>query len=218
MKTVCKMLVLLMLVCALCGLASANSIAITGTAYEGYAEYNGDFNIQGPGLNLFQATPDGPSSLGLCNMGSSCNFGFTIGSTSNFCTYCLNLSGGSLGSTAVQFLDTSLIFHGSAVWNGQYNLNVPLTISGLIIGYELINCESGGVGCSLGPEEFVLKITAKGIGDFTVNQAGLIQGVTVTLSGTASPSPVPEPVSLVLTGSGLVCIWLSKKGRVRNSD
>lgn len=217
MKTVCTTILLLFVICASCTLASANSIAITGTAYLGYAEFNGDFMIQGPGLNLFQGTPDGPSFIGSCNMGSSCNFGFTIGSTNVFCSYCLNLSGGSLGNTAVEFLDTSLTFHGSAVWNGQYNLNVPLTISGMIIGYELINCEPGGIGCSLGPEEFALRITAKGIGDYTVNQAGLIQGVTVTLSGTASTSTVPEPVSLVLTGSGLAGIWLSKRARVRNS-
>ncbi len=158
-----------------------------------------------------------PASSDPATWEASCNFGFTIGSTTVFCSYCLNLSGGSLGNTAVEFLDTSLTFKGSAVWNGQYNLNVPLTISGMIIGYELINCQPGGTSCSLGPEEFALRITAKGIGDFTMNQAGLIQGVTVNLSGTASTSPVPEPVSLVLTGSGLVVVFLSKKARARKS-
>jgi hypothetical protein len=217
MKTVGTTLLLLTLLCALCALASANSIAITGDAFKGYATSNGDFNIQGSGLNLYQGTPDGPSAIGSCNMGSSCNFGFTIGPTSVFCAYCLGLSGGSLGGTAVEFLDTSLTFKGSAVWNGQSNINVPLTISGMIIGYELINCQPGGISCSLGPEEFALSITAKGTGDFTMNEVGLIQGVYVTLSGTASTSPVPEPVSLVLTGSGLVVVFLSKKARARKS-
>ncbi len=49
MKTVCTTLLLLMLICALCALASANSIAITGTAYKGYAEFNGDFKFRAQG-------------------------------------------------------------------------------------------------------------------------------------------------------------------------
>src|ERR1700684_2492010 len=95
MKAICSTLLLVAVICALCGFASANSIAITGTAYEGYAEFNGDFNIQGLGLSLVQATPDGPSFIGICSLGKLCNFSFTIGSTSNFCAYCLGLSQGS---------------------------------------------------------------------------------------------------------------------------
>jgi hypothetical protein len=216
MKAICSTLLLSAVICALSSFASANSIAITGTAYEGYAEFNGDFNIQGPGLSLIQATPGGPSFIGICSMGSLCNFSFAIGSTSTFCTYCLGLAQGSLGSLMAQYFNTSLVFSGSAVWNGQLNMNVPLTISGLIIGYELVDC-SGGVGCSLGPEEFALRINAQGVGDFTMSSAGLIQGVTANLTGTATTTSVPEPMSALLTGSGLVGIWLTKRARVRKS-
>jgi hypothetical protein len=213
MKAICSTLLLTAVICALCSFVSANSIAITGTAYEGYAEFNGDFNIQGLGLSLIQATPDGPSFIGICSMGKLCNFSFTIGSTSNFCSYCLGLSQGSLGNIMAQYLNTDLVFSGSAVWNGQLNMNLPLTISGLIIGYELVNCSGGGVGCSLGPEQFALRINAQGVGDFTMSSTGLIQGVTVNLTGTASTTTVPEPMSALLTGSGLVGVWLTKRAR-----
>jgi hypothetical protein len=45
MKAICSTLLLLAVVCALCGLASANSIAITGTAYEGYAPNLAEISI-----------------------------------------------------------------------------------------------------------------------------------------------------------------------------
>jgi hypothetical protein len=114
----------------------------------------------------------------------------------------------------VQYLDTKLTFSGSAVWNGQSNLNVPMTFSGTIVGYELINCQSGGVGCSLGPEEFALHVSGHGTGGVAMNGAGQIEGVTVNVNGTANTSTVPEPMSLALTGSGLVGVWLAKR-RVR---
>lgn len=205
------------IICALCSLAYANSIAITGTAYKGYSEFNGDFTIQGMDLSLIQATPDGPSFIGICSNGELCNFSFTIGSTSNFCAYCLGLSQGSLGNLTAQYLNTSLVFSGSAVWNGQLSMNVPLAISGLIVGYELVNCSAGGVACSLGPEEFALRINAQGVGDFTLSATGLIQGVTVNLTGTAAVTTVPEPMSIVLTGSGLAGIWATKRVRARRS-
>jgi hypothetical protein len=217
MKAICSTLLLLAVICALCGFASANSIAITGTAYEGYAEFNGDFNIQGLGLSLVQGTPDGPSFIGICSMGKLCNFSFTIGSTSNFCAYCLGLSQGSLGNLTAQYLNTSLVFTGSAVWNGQLNMNVPLIISGLIVGYELVNCSAAGIGCTLGPEEFALRINAQGVGDFTMSSTGLIQGVTANLTGTATTTTVPEPMSALLTGSGLIGAWLTRRARGRKS-
>jgi hypothetical protein len=37
-----------------------------------------------------------------------------------------------------------------------------------------------------------------------MTSTGLIQGVTVNLTGTATTTTVPEPLSALLTGSGLV--------------
>ena len=80
--------ILLCLVCFVGTLASANSIPITGTAIAGQPDlnccFNGDFNIQGLGLSLIQGTPDGPSSLGSCTVGTVCNFSYSIGSTATF--------------------------------------------------------------------------------------------------------------------------------------
>jgi hypothetical protein len=188
---------------------SVNNIAITGNFYVGFGTSSGDFQIQGQGLNLFQATPGGPSFIGSCNLGAGCNFSFSPVPTSSFCSYCLGLSGGSLGSVVVEYLNPSVAFSGSAVWNGQSTINVPMTITGTIVGYELVGCE-GIVGCSLGPEEFSLRVVAHGTGQFSVSPAGLIYGGSGTFSGFASTA-TPEPLPLLLTGTGLIGVWLARK-------
>ena len=192
---------------------SSNNIAVTGTFGIGFATSSGDFTIQGTGLNLFQATPDGPSLIGSCTLGAVCNFGFTPINTAAFCAYCIGLSGGTDGNLVVEYLSQTLTFSGSAVWNGQYTMTVPMTITGTIIGYELVDCQ-GTVSCSLGPEEFSLHITAHGTGTFNVESTGVIDGGYGTFSGTVSTSTAPEPVSLVLTGTGLMGIWLVRRNRM----
>src|SRR5882762_4495319 len=134
------------LLCWMSSLASANSvsIAVTGTGWQGQPGFNccfnGDFSITGPGLSLFQSSPDGPTSIGTCVAGTVCNFSYQIGSSATFCTYCTGFSGGSLGGKTADFLDSSLTFNGSAFYSGDSTMTVPMTVTGSIIGYKLVNC------------------------------------------------------------------------------
>jgi len=201
-------------VCFISVLASANSISsipITGSAAKGFAQTEGDFSIQGPGLSLFQGLPEGSSTIGVCNVGTLCDFSFGIGSSAAFCTYCLGYSSGSLGNQVADFLAASLLFTGSAFYPGGESMPVPMTLTGTIIGYELVNC-SNGVACSLGPRLFTLQIVGNGFGQFTLQQFGIssnIYGGISNFTGTAMVTP--EPISLVLTGTGLVGVWMRRK-------
>jgi len=201
-------------VCFISVLASANSVSsipITGSAAKGFAQTEGDFTIQGPGLSLFQGLPEGSSTIGSCAVGTLCDFSFAIGSSATFCTYCLAYSSGLLGNKVAEFLDASLLFTGSAFYSGGDSMAVPMTLAGTIIGYELVNC-SGDVACSLGPRQFTLNIVGHGTGQFTLQEFGTssnIYGGVANFSGTAVV--IPEPISVILTGTGLVGVWIRRK-------
>ena len=200
---------------ALTTLASADGVkrvSITGTAYDGFATSSGDFIIQGTGLSLFQSSPGGPSFIGACDLGSLCNFTFSSGRVGSYCSYCGLYSLGTFGNAVAEFFVGGLTFSTPpVVWNGQSVMNLPLTISGQIIGFELLNC-TNLVGCTLGPQVFDLKITGQGTGQFQITPAGLVLGVSATYTGTATPvQTVPEPTSFLLMSSGVAAMGLARK-------
>jgi hypothetical protein len=211
---------LLLLFCSLSIFAKATSIQtipISGNALFGDPNsccFAGDFSISGPGLSLSQGTPDGPAVIGSCNLNTVCNFSFFIQSAAQFCAYCIGYSGGSLGGKTADFLDAYLTFTGSAFFSGGgTTMAVPMTVSGNIIGYQLVNCVDG-VECSLGPAQFSLSIVGQGIGTFFFPEpgVGVMLGADTTFTGTATvQSTVPEPTSLLLTGTGVLGVLLRKK-------
>lgn len=209
---------LLCLSCLMGTLAFANSIhsiPISGDGYKGQVPsccFEGDFDISGPGLSLSQGTPDGPTSIGFCNLEQVCDFSYSFGSAATFCSYCTFFSGGSLGTRTANFLDASMTFTGSAFYAGGSTMTVPMKVSGWIVGYQLVNCTSEGSGCSLGPVEFRLKIIGNGLGTafiYNIGNGGEIQGTITNFTGTATV--VPEPISLLLTGTGLVGVWMRRR-------
>jgi len=194
---------------------SVNTISITGTTFYGFATTAGDYNIQGPGLNLFQFDPDGPNSIGFCTVGTVCSFTWSPVDSSNFCTFCTGYSGGSFGSNEAQYLSPNLVFKGSAFYSGGDSLTMNFTVSGTIFGYQLVGCTEG-VGCSLGPQVFALKISGTGSETLTINELSgtpsQIVGLQGTFSGTAAPvTTTPEPGSLLLTATGLAGVWMKRR-------
>ena len=203
---------------ALASASSASQIAITGTAYDGGAITEGDFRIQGNGLDLSQGLPGGPSFISTCTVGTTCTLIWSPVPGSSFCTYCSTISGGTLGLQTAEYLDPELTFKGSAFYSGQDTLTMNITVTGTITGYELVGCNSDGGDCSLGPQVFSVHISAKGTEVLNINTGGIEDGTVnvidanATFSGLATTT-TPEPASMVLVGTGLAGIWIRKRAR-----
>jgi hypothetical protein len=211
--------VVLCLLAAACYADSVTTIPITGATYDGFATTEGDYNIQGPGLSLWQADLGGPSYIGYCTVGTVCNFTWSPASPGAFCGFCSKFSGGSLGSTQVQWLEPDLLFKGSAFYSGGDTLTMNFTVSGTIYGFQLLGCDTDGYGCSPGPQVFALKISGTGTQTLSINEfsgtPSLVVGLEGTFSGTATPiTTTPEPGSMMLMGTGLAGVWIKRRRRV----
>jgi hypothetical protein len=218
MGTLVRAALLYLLFCVLSSLTFADSvqtIPISGAGWKGQPFigccYYGDFRITGPNLFLNQTTPDGSAVIGSCVLGEVCDFSYAIGNASAFCTLCTLFSFGSLDGKTANYLDAVLTFSGSALYSGASTMIVPMTVTGSIVGYQMVNC-TDGYDCTLGPVQFRLNIVGQGEATVSLNDSDEILGIYTDFTGTATtPTVTPEPISLVLTGTGLVGIWIKRK-------
>jgi hypothetical protein len=215
-----RSLILATFIASMAAIASANSgsIPITGFGYDGGATTNGNFNVQGPGLSLTQALPGGASSIGSCTVGTTCTLIWSPASTFGYCL-CAIYSGGSVGLQTAQILDGGLTFTASGFYSGGDTLTIPFTVTGTITGYELLNCQNGGLDCELGPQVFSVNISGTGSevltleSDVPVGSEAAIFDATAYFSGFAATgtTTTPEPATLVLTATGLMGVWVRWK-------
>jgi hypothetical protein len=97
------------------------------------------------------------------------------------------------------------------LYSGASTMIVPMTVTGSIVGYQMVNC-TDGYDCTLGPVQFRLNIVGQGEATVSLNDSDEILGIYTDFTGTATtPTVTPEPISLVLTGTGLVGIWIKRK-------
>lgn len=168
----------------------SKNVKITGTAYFGYSMTLGDFQINGPGLHLFQEWPDGPWWIDACKVGAACKLSLTPASTSVFLHCCGSYSNGTAAGVHAPYLEPHLTYTATAFYPGGEILSMHVNLKGTVTGYQLVNCVDGN--CDIGPALFTVRITGHGTGEAQLSPAlediavGVpVTGISMSYSGVA---------------------------------
>jgi hypothetical protein len=207
------------IVCLSIASARADSFKFKGSASLGGDSAN--FFISGPSFKLYSGAPGGPTDLLFtCEAGKICEVpAFSIFAFPSPPSEPGNFSGGTVNGITAYALMGSLDFSPSSILvpsnlSGGFPWKGRVTYTGHLQGFVFLplGCEASSTCDSLGPEVFDIFLSGTGTvttrGQFVgEGEAGFFQ---VDYKFSSSPTPIPEPSSLWLVGSGLaglVGLW-----------
>jgi len=173
----------------------SGKVAITGTASFGYGFTFGDFDINGSGIYLSQTAPWDNASLLWegCVVGADCTLTFSPSDTAGLCSYCLSnpywQSWGYAAEKMATYISPALEFTGTAFYPGGETFTMPVSFTGQVTGYELINCDDQGKECDLAAALFTVELEGKGTAEVMMQLQGSeytpAWGASLSFSGIA---------------------------------
>ncbi len=195
--------------------AAAAPIAISGTAGMTSA-VEARFQLSGSGFTAQSSTIDWRSPVLVCAQNSTCDVTLQVPASLDFQGIFPDTSSGSLNAVPADVLGGGLTFTGSvfippATINTPVAFTVPVTLTGSISGYRLVDCGPGG--CAL--PDLVWNVAVSGTGRLDLSGFGgppQDAFVTAGYTFTGTATPTPEPSSWLLLGTGLAAFaWRRRK-------